>query len=117
MLRDNEGEKLFGLTPVFSSMALYSDQHRIDILKDVPFWERIFEQVNQAVHNKTMAIPETASQLTPEMLSKKLFIEGKSAMTVARQDLLYRYIANVNKFNLGLVTVPVDPAILIPPFR
>lgn len=180
-LRDNDMEKLYGLTPVFSSMALYynkdlfekygfpepqdqmtwdevftlssrfqgindavgysskysayelieligetvgerfvrlDNQQHIEIFKNEQLWEDILEQVNQSVQNSTLELPELAKQVTPEMskeelfpeLSKKeLFIEGQSAMTVSRLDLLYRYISAGEKFKLGIVTVPIDP--------
>ncbi|SDF33903.1 ABC-type glycerol-3-phosphate transport system, substrate-binding protein [Fontibacillus panacisegetis] len=93
------------------SQRIISSDHKqeIQILKDEPFWKGVFEQVNQAVQQHNLAVRETADQLDPELSKKDLFANGYSAITTGSTDVINRYNAAGKKFNLGIVTLPVDP--------
>ncbi|WP_181438870.1 ABC transporter substrate-binding protein [Paenibacillus sambharensis] len=171
MLRSNEHQQLFGLSPAFSSQVLYynkdlfkryaieepvnqmtweqvfatagrfhtaddaagfsvnytsydlvemigntvglrvitSNGEQIGILKDTEKWVDILEDIQTAVQQGSVALPGSAPVITEEMIDKELFLAGKSAMSVGRPDLLYRYIQSDANFDLGIVTAPVDP--------
>lgn len=84
-------------------------EQNITILKNEEEWEHIFTQVTNVIHNKSASLPETEGTITQEMMEKELFINGYSAMTIDQFSLLKRYDGLNHKFNIGLVTVPIDP--------